>query len=280
MEFPMNHGAIKRFLIAAGLALTAIVFFFAAPASGRHDGVDGKEVQYSAGGVTLKGYIARDAHQSGKRPGVLVVHEWWGHNAYTRKRADMLAELGYVALAVDMYGDGKQADHPETAGKFAGEVMKNMPVMKQRFLAALDLLKKDPGVDAGRIAAIGYCFGGGVVLNMAREGTDLKGVVSFHGSLKASAPASKGGVKAEILVCNGADDPFVTKEELQSFDREMTGAQVKFKVVSYEGAVHAFTNPGATELGKKFNLPLAYNAKADEQSWSDMKSFLGRVLAR
>lgn len=242
--------------------------------------VVGKQVEYAAGGVTLKGYIAYDDKLTIKRPGILVVHEWWGLNDHARKRADMLAELGYVALAVDMYGDGKQADHPDDAGKFAGEVMKNMPVMKARFLAALDLLKQSEVVDPANIGAIGYCFGGGVVLGMAREGADLKGVVSFHGSLATQSPAQKGRVKAKILVCNGAADKFVPAESIKEFKAEMNKAKVDFKLINYPDAVHSFTNPAATEMGKKFNLPLAYNEKADKKSWADMQEFFKRVFKK
>src|SRR5512143_585776 len=154
--------------------------------------VVGKNVDYRADSVTLKGYLAYDDQFHGKRPAVLVVHEWWGLNEYARKRADMLAGLGYVALAVDMYGNGRQADHPDDAGKFAAAVSGNLPLMKSRFLAALELLRSNELVDAGQTAAIGYCFGGGVVLAMAREGTDLKAAVCFHGSLATSHPAAKG----------------------------------------------------------------------------------------
>ena len=242
--------------------------------------VVGKQVEYAAGGVTLKGYIAYDDKLTIKRPGILVVHEWWGLNDHARKRADMLAELGYVALAVDMYGDGKQADHPDDAGKFAGEVMKNMPVMKARFLAALDLLKQSEVVDPANIGAIGYCFGGGVVLGMAREGADLKGVVSFHGSLATQSPAQKGKVKAKILVCNGAADKFVPAESIRDFKAEMKAAKADFKFINYAEAIHSFTNPASTEMGKKFNLPLAYNEKADKKSWADMQEFFKRVFKK
>jgi len=147
----------------------------------------GKEVQYtSSDGVNLKGYLAYDDAVQGQRPGILVVHEWWGHNSYVRKRADMLAREGYIALAVDMYGDGKKAEHPDDAGKFATEVSTNLPMMQSRFNAAWEFLKKQPLADPERIAAIGYCFGGSTVLTMAREGADLKGVVSFHGGLKSN----------------------------------------------------------------------------------------------
>ncbi|MDH3251257.1 MAG: dienelactone hydrolase family protein [Ignavibacteria bacterium] len=238
-----------------------------------------REVEYKADTVSMKGYIVYDDATKGKRPGVLVVHEWWGQNQYARKRAQMLAELGYTALAVDMYGNGKQAEHPDDAGKFAAEVMQNMPQAKARFLAALKLLGNEPTVDQKRIAAIGYCFGGGVVLQMARLGVDLAGVVSFHGSLGTQQPAATGKVKAKLLVCNGADDPFVSKEAVEGFKQEMDSARVDYTFVSYAGAKHSFTNPDADANGKKFNLPLAYNKKADEESWKAMKMFFKTVFA-
>jgi len=239
--------------------------------------VQGKTVEYSAQGVVMKGYLAYDENMTGKRPGVLVVHEWWGLNDYARRRAQMLAELGYAALAVDMYGDGKQAMHPDDAGKFSSELMKNFDVAKARFLAAIDFLKQQPTVDSTRIAAIGYCFGGGVVLNMARQGVDLKGVVSFHGGLAAVKPAQPGMVKAKILVLHGADDKFTTPEQIEVFNQEMKAAGADFEFISYPGAVHSFTNPDADAYGKKFNLPLAYNASADKKSWDEMKKFLKAI---
>ena len=240
--------------------------------------VQGKEVSYSADGVTLKGYFAYDDAAEGKRPGVLVVHEWWGHNDYARKRARMLAELGYTALAVDMYGDGKQAAHPDDAGEFAGEVAQNMPVAKARFLAALDLLKSDPTVDADKIAAIGYCFGGGIVLNMARMGVDLKGVVSFHGSLGTENPARSGTVKARVLVCHGAADSFTTPQQIADFKKEMEAAGVDYKFIAYENAVHSFTNPDADRFAKEFGLGVGYNAAADQRSWADMQEFFKKIF--
>ena len=251
---------------AAALAAT----LGAAPAAAK---VVGTPVAYAAQGVTLKGYYAYDDARPGKRPGVLVVHEWWGHNEYARKRARMLAELGYAALAVDMYGDGKQAMHPDDAGKFSSEVMKSFDTAKARFEAAEDFLKKQPTVDPARIGAIGYCFGGAVVLNMARQGADLKAVASFHGNLSAVKPAEAGKVKAKIRVYNGADDKFIPAEAIEAFKKEMTDAKADFKFINYPGAVHSFTNPEATEHGKKFNLPLAYNEKADKESWADMTQF-------
>ena len=237
----------------------------------------GEEVTYSANGTTLKGYIARPAG-GGKHPGVLVVHEWWGNNEYTRKRADMLASLGYVALAVDMYGDGKIADHPKEAGAFSGAVRKDMDTAEKRFRAAQSLLAGQPDVDGGKIAAIGYCFGGGMVLEMARRGLDLDGVVSFHGSLPTQTPAKPGGVKAKVLVLNGAADPFIKPEQIEAFKKEMQAAGVDYTFINYPNAVHAFTNPAATANGKKFNLPLAYDEAADKQSWAEMQKFLATVL--
>jgi dienelactone hydrolase len=243
-------------------------------------GIQVSEVEYSADGVVMKSYLAFDGNIKGKRPGVLVVHEWWGHNEYARKRARMLAEMGYVALAVDMYGDGKQAMHPEDAGKFSSALMNNFDTAKTRFTAALEFLKKQPTVDPDTNAAIGYCFGGGVVLNMARQGIDLKGVASFHGGLKAVKPAAPGTVKAKVLVLHGSDDGFVTKDQIKEFKDEMKNSGADFRFVEYPGAAHSFTNPDADTLGKKFNLPLAYNADADKQSWEDLKKFLASIFRK
>jgi dienelactone hydrolase len=233
-----------------------------------------EKLTYKSGGQTYKGYIAYDDSISGKRPGVLVVHEWWGHNDYARKRARMLAKLGYAALALDMYGNGKQADHPKQASAFSSAVKQNMPEAKKRFMAAYDILAAKPYTDNSKMAAIGYCFGGGIVLEMARMGVDLDAVVSFHGSLTTNNPASKGKVKARVLVANGKADPFVKKEQITAFKKEMKAARVKLTFMQYEGAKHAFTNPEATAYGKKFKIPLAYNKKADKKSWAEMKQFL------
>ncbi len=257
------------------LSLTLLCLSTAALAA-----VQGKEVSYTANGTTLKGWIAYDDAVKGKRPAVLVVHEWWGHNAYARKRANMLAELGYVALAVDMYGDGKQAQHPDDAGKFAGEVAKNKPLGKARFEAAMKLLRKQRNVDGNRLAAIGYCFGGSVVLEMARTGEDLKGVASFHGGLGTDSPAQPGKVKAQVRSFTGADDKMIPVTQVEAFKQEMEKAGVNYKVVVYSGAMHSFTNPDADALGKQFNLPLAYNAEADKDSWTQAQAFLADVLKK
>jgi dienelactone hydrolase len=257
-----------------GLAIAGLAALAAASVA-----LAGEEVTYSADGTKLKGYIARPAAGGGKRPGVLVVHEWWGNTPYVRKRADMLAELGYVALALDMYGDGKTADNPKDAGALSGESRKNLDVAEKRFAAARALLARQPDVDASRIAAIGYCYGGGIVLEMARRGSDLAGAVGFHPSgLVGPAPAKSGAVKAKVLVLNGAADPFVKPDQIAAFKKEMQDAEVTYTFIDYPGAVHAFTNPAATENGKKFNLPLAYDADADKKSWAEMQRFLQTVL--
>jgi dienelactone hydrolase len=239
----------------------------------------GEEVSYSHDGTTMKGYLATPANLSGKAPAVLVVHEWWGHDGYVRKRADMLAELGYVALAVDMYGDGKIADHPKQAGAFAGEIGKNMALGEARFRAAMAFLDARAEADMSRVAAIGYCFGGGVVLEMARRGLDLDAVVSFHGGrLVSDTPVAPGGYKAKVLVLNGADDPFVKPETIDGFRKQMEADGVDYRFINYPGAVHSFTNPGATANGEKFGLPLAYNAEVDAASWAEMLGLFDKTL--
>ncbi|HHM05255.1 MAG TPA: dienelactone hydrolase family protein [Gammaproteobacteria bacterium] len=241
-------------------------------------GVIATEVNYRAGATLLKGYVAYDDAFAGKRPGVLVVHEWWGHNAYARQRARQLAQMGYVALAVDMYGEGRQALHPEDAQKFSSEIARNLPLGEARFKAALELLRRHPLALPDKIAAIGYCFGGGVVLHMARIGTDLQGVVSFHGSLATSQPARPGAVKARILVAHGGADPFVTPAQITGFIQEMNQAGADYTIIVYGGAQHSFTNPAADEYGTRFNLPLKYNRAADLASWRAMAAFLEDVF--
>ncbi len=237
-------------------------------------------VSYKSDDVTLKGYLAYDPGIKEKRPGILVVHEWWGQNEYARKRARMLAELGYTALAVDMYGEGKIAAHPKDAGQFAQELWDNMAVAKARFLAAMAVLKRHETVDPSRIAVIGYCFGGGVAIQMAREGIDIDGVVSFHGSLATDRPAKKDNVKAKILVAHGADDKFVTPEQVEEFRKEMDNAGVTYIFIEYSGATHSFTNPEADKNAKKFNIPIAYSAEADKKSWSDMQQFFNEIFRK
>jgi dienelactone hydrolase len=239
-----------------------------------------KTVEYRSDGQLLKGFLAWDDGISGKRPGVIVVHEWWGLNDYARSRARQLAQLGYTALALDMYGDGKAATHPADAQAFMNSVMSQSGTMKKRFLAAKSVLEQQPTVDAMQLAAIGYCFGGHVVLEMAREGVPLKAVASFHGMLGTSAPAKPGIVKAKIGVYNGADDAMVSQESITAIKQEMSDARVDFEFVNYPGAKHGFTNPGATTAGQQFNMPLAYNAAADEDSWQKLQLLLNAAFAK
>lgn len=258
------------------LVLSALLVF--AGAVRAKTDVVGHDVQYEAGGTVMKGYLAYDGNLKGERPGVLVVPEWWGLSGYERMRARMLARLGYVALAVDMYGGDRRAEDPDEASRLSSEVTKNFDLERTRFMAALDFLKKQSVTDGSRIAAIGYCFGGGVVLNMAAHGADLAGVASFHGSLGAVKPAGPGTVKARILVFQGKDDKFVGAEQVEEFRQEMKKAGADFRIVLYPGATHSFTNPKADKYAKKFNLPIAYDAKADRDSWQKLKEFLGQVF--
>jgi len=262
------------------IRIIGTIFFLAAIAASAQGEIRGEPVEYSAGGTTMQGYLAYDNSHSEKRPGILVVHEWWGHNEYARRRARMLAELGYVALAVDMYGEGKTAQHPDDAKKFSGEIGKNMDLGRERFLAAKKILQEHRFTDPKRIGAIGYCFGGGVVLQMARDGMDLGGVASFHGGLTSTDPAKPGAVKARVLVLTGGDDKFVPPEQVEGFEKEMKAARADFRVVSYPGALHSFTNPAADDYAKRFNIPLGYNADADAKSWAEMQKFFKAVFGK
>jgi dienelactone hydrolase len=239
-----------------------------------------EEVVYQSGGVALRGFLAWDAASRKKRPGVLVVHEWWGHDEYVRARARQLAETGYAAMAVDMYGDGKVARTPAEAGALMSTVVSDVKLMRARFEAARGVLVEQEPVDKSKLAAIGYCFGGAVALQMARLGLDLAAVASFHpGSLAPAQPARKGTYRAKTLVCIGADDPFVSKEEREAFRREMSSAGVDCDYVEYPGVVHGFTVPAATERGKRYGLPLAHAAQADRDSWARLARLLERAFA-
>ena len=257
----------------------AVLFSLFIAATG-HAEIITKDIDYQQGDTTMKGMLAYDDAIEGKRPGVLIVHEWWGHNKHARDKASMLAKEGYVAFAVDIYGDGKTADHPEDAGKFSSAVANNMPMAKARFEAAMDVLKAQSNVADDKLAAMGYCFGGGVVLNMVRMGVDLKGVSSFHGSIATKNPAKKGDIKASVRVFNGAADPFVKEEQIDALKEEMKNAGVDFEFVNYPGVKHSFTNPGADENGKKFGLPLEYNAEADRDSWQKNLEFFKEIFSK
>jgi len=227
-----------------------------------------REIEIKQGATILKGFVAWDDAAQGRRPGVLVVHEWWGHNDHVRAQARRLAEAGYVGFALDLYGSGKVATHPDDAQKFMAEAAKDPAAMRARFNAALAQLKSDPHVDASRIAAVGYCFGGGIVLERAREGhPDLDAVVSFHGLLATESPAKKGAVHARVLVLTGTDDPMAPAAQVDGFRKEMDAAGATYAIVTYPGGRHAFTNPKADSHGLD---ALRYNADADKRSWAAM----------
>jgi dienelactone hydrolase len=236
-----------------------------------------KTIEYQQDGTPLQGFLAWDDAAQGKRPGVLVVHEWWGMNQHARDQAVRLAKAGYVGFALDMYGKGKVTTHPKDAMAFAAEASKDPVAMKARFEAALAVLEKQPQVDPTKTAAFGYCFGGGVALNMAREGEPLAAVVTFHGVLKpALGPTKPGTVKPAILVQAGGADPMVPQDEVQAFEKEMKDAGASVKVIVYPGVKHSFTNPQADKAG----VPgLAYDAKADRASWAAAMAFLKQVFA-
>ncbi|OWK40899.1 dienelactone hydrolase family protein [Fimbriiglobus ruber] len=256
-----------RTLLGFALAIAA-----AGPAAA---GVQTKDVEYTYEGVTFKGQLAWDDATAGKRPGVLVVHEWWGLDDYAKMRAHELAKLGYVAFACDMYGVGKLAKHPEDAGKMATEVRNNVAVWQGRAKAALKVLADDEHVDASKLAAMGYCFGGSTALELAYSGADLKAVVTFHAALPTPTPEQAKAIKAKILVCHGADDKFIKQESIDKFKAALADAKVDLKFEAYPGAVHSFTVKGADA----HMLPgMAYNAEADKKSWQAMQDLFAETL--
>ena len=237
-----------------------------------------QEISYMDGDVKLAGYLAYDDAVKTSMPGVLVIHEWWGHNHYARMRAEQLADLGYVAFALDMYGEGKDAANPKEAEALSKPFYDDRSLMDKRAMAGLEVLKSQPQVDKTRLGVIGYCFGGAVALEMARHGEDVKGVVSFHGNLSTPEPAEAGRVKAQVLALNGGADKFVSKEEQDNFAAEMKAAGVNYKMVVYPAATHAFTNPDATLIGQRFNMPIEYDAEAAKAAWEEMKTFFARLF--
>lgn len=238
-----------------------------------------ENVTYLADGVTLKGFVVYDENVMGKRPAILVVHEWWGLNDYTKMRARKLAELGYIAMAVDIFGDGKNATNPKEAQDLTSPFYKNPQLAKSRLDAAIIKIREFSQADANSIAAIGYCFGGAVVLNSAKLGANLKGVVSFHGGLNG-VPANKDLLKAKVLVCHGASDRFVSQHDIDAFKHQLDSIGADYSFKQYTNATHAFTNPDATKIGKEFNMPIEYNADADSDSWNDMKAFFDKLFKR
>jgi dienelactone hydrolase len=233
-------------------------------------------VKYKAGSVEAQGFLAYDDSAGGKRPGVVVVPEWWGLTDYPKARAQQLAQLGYVAFVADMYGSGKTTDKPDEAGQWSGALKAgDRKELRTRVAAALDQLQNNPHVDGTKIAAIGYCFGGGTVLELARSGADVKAVVSFHGDLSIASSAQAGRLKAKILVCHGGDDTFETPEQIKAFQDEMRNAKADWQMNIYGGAVHAFTNPDAD----RHHIPgIAYNKEADQRSWQAMQEFFRELL--
>lgn len=275
--------SLFRFMVAA----SAILFFScnnsANPEAEKKDSsndraqVKEENVSYNEGNTTLNGYLVYKDSSSAKRPAVLVVHEWWGLNDYSKGRAKQLADLGYVAMAVDMYGNGKTADNPTDAGTLAGPFYQDPGLIKRRIDAALQKLKTYPNVDTNNIAAIGYCYGGFVVLNAAKMGENFKGVVSFHGNLGGVTP-DKNLLKSKLLVLHGEADPIVKPEEVAMFKKQMDSVGANYTFKSYPNAKHAFTNPKADTVENKFHIGVGYNADADRQSWEEMKNFLASLF--
>lgn len=236
-----------------------------------------EDISYRDGALNMSGYAAYDDTKTGKRPGVLVVHEAWGLGEHVMERAKMLAKMGYVALAADMYGDRKQIGTMDEVMKVVGDLRANPQKLRSRARAALAALAALPQTDASRLGGIGFCFGGTTVLELARDGADLAGVVSFHGGLETQAPAEAGKVKASVLVCTGADDPMIPPAQVNAFEDEMRKAGADWQVISYGGTVHSFTNPRADG---SIAPGILYNKSADHRSWAAMTAFFGEVFAR
>jgi dienelactone hydrolase len=223
-------------------------------------------------GKKYEGTIAVPKDMKDKVPLVVIVHEWWGRNAYIMTRSDMLNKEGYATLPVDLFGNGTVVENPKDASALAGPFYQNPQMGVERLNKYIAAAKQDPHVDASKVFVIGYCFGGSQALNLARSGADVAGVVSFHGGLESSLKSQ--GIKARVLALNGLADPMVPAKQRVEFEREMNGLNANFKTVDYKGATHAFTNPNATAIGKKYKIPIAYNKKADEASWKELMEFL------
>lgn len=234
-----------------------------------------KTIDYQQGGDTLQGYLAYDDSFKGKRPGVLVAHQWMGLGDYERERARMLAEMGYVAFALDIYGKGVQPKNREEAGKTSGKYKANRPLLRNRARAAVITLRKQPNVDVNRLAIIGYCFGGGTALELARSGADVKGYVSFHGSLDTPTPADAKNIRGKVLVLHGADDPYAPMKDVVALRDELSAAKVNYEIDLYGGAVHSFTEKAA---GNDPSSGAAYNAQADARSWARTKAFFSEIF--
>lgn len=255
------------------LLILALAAAFGTPAVAA---VQTKPVEYQFEGVTFKGVMSYDDAQTGKRPGVLVIHEWWGLDEHAKSRAAELAKMGYVAFACDMYGNGKVAEHPMDANAMASDVRKNVAVWRGRAKAALDVLAKNEMVEPTQLAAIGYCFGGSTALQLAYSGADLKAVATFHAALPAPTEDEAKAIKAKILVNHGADDTFIKPEAIEKFQAALKAAKVDLQFESYPGAVHSFTVP--EKAGKKPLPGMAYNEAADRKSWAAMTALFDKVM--
>lgn len=232
-------------------------------------------VSYTSGGTTMNSYVAYDGARTGPRPIVLVLPEWWGLTDYPKMRARMLAEMGYLAMAVDMYGNGKIANTPDEAQKAASAFYNDPQMAKQRIDAAMQKAYSMPQADTSKKGVIGYCFGGSMALNYGKMGAPLMGVVSFHGGLEGVPPQKS--ATAAFLICHGGADDFVPQQQVQTFKNNMDSAGLNYTFKVYEGATHAFTNPQATAKGNEFNMPIRYNPAADTASWNDMQAFFNRI---
>jgi len=233
-------------------------------------------VEYKSGEDILEGYLAYDETTTDKRPGVIIVHEWWGLNDYIRSRAEQLAKEGYVAFAVDMYGDGKTTTSADEAKKFSSAVASNPGLLRQRIRAGFEQMKNQQNVDRDNLAVIGFCFGGRAAIDLARTGADIKGVAVFHSLLPEGNQGEAKNIKAKILVLHGAEDKFVTQKEIDAFRKELTEAGVTWQMNYYSDAVHAFTNPNA---GDDPSTGLAYNERAANMSWKEMHIFFDEIFA-
>lgn len=233
-------------------------------------------VDYRDGEVALQGRIYNDASVTGRKPGIIVVHEWWGLNDHAKQRAQQLAELGYVAFAVDMYGKDKVTQHPDQAQAWMSEITSNVDAWQRRALIALDLLREHPAVASDKLAAIGYCFGGATVMQMAYAGADLAGVASFHGSLPPAAPEQARRIKAAVYVAHGDADAFVPQERVAAFKSALADAQVDLQFTAFPGVKHSFTNPAAASYGIE---NVQYDAEADATSWRELQDFFARIFA-
>lgn len=232
-------------------------------------------IEYKDGETVLEGYLVYDENLKGKQPAVMVVHEWMGITDYTKSRCEQLAKMGYVAFAADIYGKGNKPASREEAGKLSGKYKGDRKLMRSRVNAALNWMQQQSNINANKIAAIGYCFGGTAVLELARSGADVAAVVSFHGGLDNPNPEDAKKIKAKVLVCHGAIDPNVPQEQVNAFLKEMNDAKIDYQFIAYSGAVHAFTNPAA---GNDISKGAAYNKQADERSWEHMKKFFEETV--